>query len=249
MAGRSRSDGRRANELRPVSIESNVLKFAAGSALAKAGDTHVLCAATLQEGVPDFLEGTGKGWLTAEYGMLPASTPTRKRREATLGRPDGRAQEIRRIIGRTLRAAVDLNRLGARTLWMDCDVIQADGGTRTLAVTGAWVALALAVRRLRAEKILLRDPIRAQIAAVSVGVVNGRCLLDLSYEEDRAADVDMNVVMTGKGEFIEIQGTAEAAPFGKGQLDEMLALARSGCQRLMSMQRAALQAGQKRRRS
>ena len=249
MAGRSRSDGRRANELRPVSIEPSVLKFAVGSALAKVGDTHVLCAATLQDGLPPFLEGTGRGWLTAEYGMLPASTPTRKRREGTLNRPDGRTQEIRRLIGRTLRAAVDLNRLGERTLWMDCDVLQADGGTRTLAVTGAWVALALAVRRLRAEKILRRDPIRTQIAAVSVGVVNGRCLLDLSYEEDRAAEVDMNVVLTRSGALVEVQGTAEAAPFGKERLDEMLVLARSGCRRLMRAQRLALQAGQKRRRS
>ena len=248
MTGTSRCDGRKINELRPVSMKPGVLKFAAGSVLAKAGDTHLLCAATVEDGVPEFLRGTGKGWITAEYDMLPASTPTRKRRAATMGRLDGRTQEIRRLIGRALRAAVDLESLGERTIWIDCDVLQADGSTRTLAVTGAWVALALAVQRLRAKKILVTDPIRAQIAAVSVGVVNGRCLLDLSYAEDSAAEVDMNVVLTRDGRFVELQGTAETEPFDSDQLNRMLTLARSGCRRLMRVQREALKSGTARRR-
>jgi len=242
MSRLSRPDGRRANELRVVSIETDALKFPLGSVLIEAGDTRVLCAASVEDSVPDFLEGQGRGWVTAEYAMLPASTPTRKRRASSTGRVDGRAQEIRRLIGRSLRAVVDLDRLGERTLWVDCDVLQADGGTRTLAVTGAWVALALALRRLRAGTGLRRNPLRNQVAAVSVGVVNGRCVLDLPYREDVAADVDMNVVMTRSGEFVEVQGTAERTPFGQDKLRQMLRLARSGCRRLMRIQRAALKA-------
>lgn len=249
MCAGIRADGRRANELRPVTIEPRCLKFAPGSALVRAGDTHVLCAATLHEAVPDFLVGKNTGWLTAEYGMLPASTPTRKKREATVGRLDGRTQEIRRLIGRALRAAVNLDALGERTIFIDCDVLQADGSTRTAAVTGAWVALSLAVRRFREEKILTVNPIRTQIAAVSVGVVNGRPLLDLTYEEDASAEVDMNVVLTRRVEFIEIQGTAEAAPFGQAALERMLALAKSGCRKVMSAQRAALKVAAGRRPS
>lgn len=234
-----RADGRRWNELRPVVIQPNFLKFAAGSVLINSGDTRLICSASIENRVPDFLEGKGSGWITAEYGMLPASTPTRKFRESS-GKVDGRTMEIRRIIGRALRAAVDLKKLGERTIWIDCDVIQADGGTRTLAVTGAWVALALAVERLRRNKMLMENPICNQIAATSVGVVAGRCLLDLAYVEDSRAEVDMNVVVTAGGEFVEVQGTAEHAPFSEKRLNELLTLAKTGCRRLMRLQNAAL---------
>jgi ribonuclease PH len=239
-----RADGRKAGELRPVRIEPGYLKFPPGSVLISAGDTRVLCAASIQAEVPEFLVGKGSGWITAEYGMLPASTPTRKQREGGT-KMDGRTMEIRRIIGRALRAAVDLKALGERTVWIDCDVIQADGGTRTLAVTGAWGALALAVDCLLRDKVLAASPIRNQLAAVSVGVVDGKCLLDLAYSEDSKAEVDMNVVMTRKGEFVEIQGTAESKPFGEARLRELLALARQGCRRLMKAQDAALQAARR----
>jgi len=234
----SRPDGRRADQLRPVSIETDVLKFALGSALIRAGDTHVLCAASVEETVPTFLNGKGVGWLTAEYEMLPASTPTRKPRNAF--KVDGRAQEIRRLIGRSLRAALDAALLGERTIRIDCDVLQADGGTRTLAVTGAWVALALAVERIRAKHRLPRNPLKRQVAAVSVGIVRDRRLLDLCYREDVAAEVDMNVVMTSKREFVEVQGTAESKPFGADQLERLTALAAKGCRRLFREQRVAL---------
>ena len=241
-----RADGRRPGDLRPLSIETGCLKFAPGSVLISAGDTRLLCAASIQEEVPPFLKGKGTGWITAEYGMLPASTPTRKPRETY--KPDGRTQEIRRIIGRALRAAVDLKPLGERTVWIDCDVLQADGGTRTLAVTGAWVALALAVRNLRDSGVLTADPIRRQIAAVSVGIVAGRPMLDLAYTEDSRAEVDMNVVMDSTGCFVEIQGTAEQSPFDQAALDRLLSLARSGCRRLLSAQSAALKRGRRARR-
>ena len=244
-----RPDGRRANQLRPISIETGVLKFPMGSALIKAGDTHVLCTASVEEGVPDFLVGKGRGWVTAEYEMMPASTPQRKRRASSQGRPDGRSQEIRRLIGRSLRTAVDMKRLGERTICLDCDVMQADGGTRTLSVTGAWVALALAIKKLREKNIIRLNPLRTQVAAVSVGVVEGRCLLDLCYVEDAAAEVDMNVVRTREGAFIEIQGTAETAPFGDDQLTDLLRLAKTGCGRLLRAQRAALKAVASRRRA
>jgi len=236
----SRPDQRRANELRPITLLPDYLKFAHGSVLATAGDTQVLCAANLLPNVPDFLRGSGKGWITAEYGMLPSSTPTRKRREASLLRPDGRTQEIRRLIGRALRAAVDLRRLGEHTVWIDCDVLQADGGTRTLAITGAWTALAIAAKRLCADGTLDANPVRRQIAAVSVGIVNGHCVLDLPYIEDSQAEVDMNIVMTRGGRFIEIQGTAESEPFTQEQNDKLLALGRSGGKRLMQAQRKTL---------
>lgn len=241
-----RADGRRARDLRPLSIETGCLKFAPGSVLISAGDTRLICAASIQEEVPPFLKGKGTGWITAEYGMLPASTPTRKPRETY--KPDGRTQEIRRIIGRALRAAVDLKPLGERTVWIDCDVLQADGGTRTLAVTGAWVALAVAIRDLREKGVLTGDPLRRQIAAVSVGVVGGTPMLDLAYSEDSRAEVDMNVVMDSSGRFIEIQGTAEQEPFDQKTLEQMLALARLGCGRLMRAQKAALAAGRRTRR-
>lgn len=241
-----RADGRRPGDLRPLSIETGCLKFAPGSVLISAGDTRLLCAASIQEEVPPFLKGKGTGWITAEYGMLPASTPTRKPRETY--KPDGRTQEIRRIIGRALRAAVDLKPLGERTVWIDCDVLQADGGTRTLAVTGAWVALALAVRSLRDKGVLTADPIRRQIAAVSVGIVASRPMLDLAYSEDSRAEVDMNVVMDSTGCFVEIQGTAEQSPFDQAALDRMLALARSGCRRLLTAQNSALARGRRARK-
>ena len=243
----SRPDGRCADELRPLSIETDTLKFAFASALVKAGDTHVLCAASVEETVPAFLKGKGVGWLTAEYDMLPASTPTRKPRNAF--KVDGRSQEIRRLIGRSLRAALDTSLLGERTIRIDCDVLQADGGTRTLAITGAWVALALAVERLREKHALPQNPLKRQLAAVSVGIVNERCLLDLPYREDVAAEVDMNVVMTSKGEFVEIQGTAESKPFGSDQLERLTALAAKGCRRLFREQRAALKRASKARRA
>ena len=242
MASSRRDDGRRSDELRPVHIEMGGMKFARGSALIRAGDTAVLCTASVEENVPPFLAGKGVGWLTAEYAMLPASTPTRKPRESATGRTDGRTHEIRRIIGRALRAAVDLHRIGERTILLDCDVLQADGGTRTLAVTGAWLALVMAVRRLQREGVLAGNPIRRQIAATSVGVVGGRCLLDLAYNEDSRAAVDMNVVMTDDGRFIELQGTAENEPFDERRLGQLLTLARSGCRRLMKIQNAALRA-------
>ncbi|MGO8705556.1 MAG: ribonuclease PH [Candidatus Brocadiia bacterium] len=248
MASRGRSDGRRADELRRVTVEMDCMKFARGSALIRAGHTAVICTASVEENVPPFLAGKGVGWLTAEYAMLPASTPTRKPRESSSGRADGRTHEIRRIIGRALRAAVDLNGIGERTLLLDCDVLQADGGTRTLAVTGAWLALVMAVRRLQRDGLLSGNPVRRQIAATSVGVVAGRCLLDLAYDEDSRAEVDMNVVMTDDERFIEIQGTAENEPFDERRLGQLLALARTGCRRLMKIQNAALRAWEKGKR-
>ncbi len=236
-----RLDGRKPGDLRPVSIETDVLKFPLGSVLIKGGDTQVLCAASVEDAVPKFLVGKGCGWITAEYDMLPASTPGRKQRSATAGRLDGRAQEIRRLIGRSLRAIVDTKKLGERTIWVDCDVIQADGGTRTLAVTGAWVALALAIHRLKEKLTLRANPLVNQVAAVSVGIVDGRCVLDLPYAEDSRAEVDMNVVMARGGLMVEVQGTAEAEPFTRKRLDTLLDLARRGCNRLMRIQRAALQ--------
>jgi ribonuclease PH len=243
LATTKRHDGRRADALRPVTIEANPLKYPAGSVFIGAGDTRLLCTASVQEGVPDFLAGRGRGWVTAEYAMLPASTPARKRREISGLRPDSRGTEIRRLIGRSLRAAVDLKKLGEHTIWLDCDVLQADGGTRTLAITGAWTALALAAKKHRADGLFNRNPIVGRLAAVSVGVVEGRCILDLDYREDATADVDMNVVMTGDGRFIEIQGTAEGAPFDEEQLGRLLKLARRGCKALMRIQKAALRDG------
>ncbi len=232
-----RPDGRRPDELRPVRFLLDYVEHAEGSVLVEMGRTRVLCNLTLQEGVPAWLAGSGRGWLTAEYALLPRSTHTRTPREAARG---GRAQEIRRFIGRSLRMAVDLERLGERTLILDCDVIQADGGTRTAAVTGGFVALALALRRLANAGDLPPDLIRFPVAAVSVGVVHGEVRLDLCYEEDYEAEVDLNVVMTGEGEIVEVQGTAERAPFSRPVLDEMLTLAQRGIERLLALQREAL---------
>jgi ribonuclease PH len=227
-------EGRRPDELRPIEIVPNFVEQANGSALISVGRTRVLCTATVEEGVPRWLEGRGRGWLTAEYGMLPASGGARIRREASEGRQKGRTVEIQRLIGRSLRGAYDLKKLGERTVWLDCDVIQADGGTRTAGVTGAWVALALAARKLE-----LAEP-DDQVAAVSLGIVDGELLLDLDYQEDAAAEVDMNVVMTGSGDVIDVQATAERRPFSRELLAELIALADRGVQEIARVQRDAL---------
>ncbi|MGH6628613.1 MAG: ribonuclease PH, partial [Burkholderiales bacterium] len=214
---------------------------AEGSCLVRFGDTHVLCTASLDERVPPFLKGSGKGWVTAEYGMLPRATDTRMRREATDGRQSGRTQEIQRLVGRALRAAVDLSRLGERTLQIDCDVIQADGGTRTASITGAFVAVHDAVGSLLQSGVLAENPIRDFVAAVSVGIYQGTAVLDLDYAEDSVSDTDMNVVMTGKLQFVEVQGTAEGAPFGREEMESMLGLARDGIAQLSEAQTKALE--------
>jgi ribonuclease PH len=229
-----RHDGRAADELRPLDIVPGFVEQAHGSALISFGRTRVICTATIEEGVPRWLAGGGKGWLTAEYGMLPGSTGARTQREASVGRQKGRTVEIQRLIGRSLRAAYAMDKLGERTVWLDCDVIQADGGTRTAAISGVWVALALAARR---RELPLPDDL---VAAVSVGIVGGEALLDLDYVEDAGADVDMNVVMTGDGRLIEVQATAEKTPFGRARLDELLDLAASGIATIAEQQRAAV---------
>ncbi len=235
-----RSDGRAPDRMRPVTIQPGFLLTAEGSALIEVGNTRVLCTASVEETVPQFLRGTGRGWVTAEYGMLPRSTATRTPREVSRGRPSGRTHEIQRLIGRSLRAVCDLGAMGERTVILDCDVLQADGGTRTAAVTGAWVALAIAVRQMVDFKVLKTNPLRDQVAAVSVGIAGGVPLLDLAYDEDSRADVDMNVVMTGSGRFVEVQSTAEKTPFDDAQLAELIALARSGISDLLDAQKRAL---------
>jgi ribonuclease PH len=235
-----RTNGRGDRELRTILLEPGVSKHAEGSCLARFGDTHVLCTATIEEKVPPHVFGTGAGWVTAEYGMLPRSTHERMAREAARGKQGGRTLEIQRLVGRALRAAMDLRALGARTVTIDCDVVQADGGTRTAAITGGWVALALAVRRLRTQKKLPNEPVRRHVAAVSVGVLDGEVRLDLDYDEDSTADVDMNVVATGEGELVEVQGTAEGKPFRREHLDRMLDVAVEGILRLKELQAAAL---------
>ncbi len=223
-----RSDGRAPNDLRPLKITPDFIRSAEGSVLIELGRTRVIVTATVDDGVPPFLKGTGKGWVTGEYGMLPRSTEERTPREATRGKQSGRTLEIQRMIGRTLRAAADLKALGERTIWIDCDVIEADGGTRTASVTGAFVALALALERLVAAGILRSVPLVDSVAATSVGIVDGELLLDLAYEEDSRAEVDMNVVMTGSGEFVEVQATAEGRPYTRDELMELLDLAEDG---------------------
>ena len=235
-----RPSGRQPDELRRVSIQRHYTRHAEGSVLIEFGDTRVLCTASIDERVPMFLKGHGRGWLTAEYGMLPRATNTRTEREATRGKQSGRTQEIQRLIGRSLRAVSDLSVLGERTIQIDCDVIQADGGTRTAAITGAFVALHDAVRVLQERQALSRPPVRDFVAAVSVGMFEGRPVLDLDYAEDSACDTDMNVVMTGNGGLVEVQGTAEGEPFHRSQLDAMLALAQQGIAQLIAAQRAAL---------
>jgi ribonuclease PH len=238
----SRPSGRRSDELRALTITPGWLRHAEGSALIELGGTRVLCAASVEDGVPPFLKGRGQGWLTAEYGMLPRSTNTRTRREAAEGRQSGRTQEIQRLIGRSLRAVTDLSQLGERTVRIDCDVLEADGGTRCASITGAWVALALACTRLREGQLIAAEPLRDQVAAVSVGVFEGATVLDLDYAEDSSSDTDMNIVMTGASGFVEVQGTAEGTPFSREQFDALLALAQAGIRRLLDAQRAALSA-------
>ncbi|MCW5622070.1 MAG: ribonuclease PH [Burkholderiales bacterium] len=235
-----RPSGRAVEELRQVRITRGFTRHAEGSVLIEFGDTRVLCTASVEERVPGFVKGSGRGWLTAEYGMLPRSTHTRMQREAGSGRQSGRTQEIQRLIGRSLRAVTDLARLGERTIQIDCDVLQADGGTRTASITGAFVALHDALRKLRADGLIAHEPLRDFVAAVSVGMYRGMAVLDLDYEEDSACETDMNVVMTGSGGIVELQGTAEGAPFERAQLDAMVDLAASGIRRLVQSQRAAL---------
>ncbi len=235
-----RVDGRKPDELRKVKIIRNFNKYAEGSVLIEAGDTKVICTASIEDKVPPFLRGNGQGWLTAEYSMLPRATETRNVRESTRGRVSGRTSEIQRLVGRALRSIVDLEALGERTIWLDCDVIQADGGTRTAAITGGFVAMMDAVQRLGEIVNWDRLPISNFVAAVSVGLVDGVPLLDLCYAEDAQAQVDMNVVMSGDGKIIEIQGTAEGGPFSRAELDQMLELAERGIQELISLQRQVL---------
>ncbi|MDA8189426.1 MAG: ribonuclease PH [Dehalococcoidales bacterium] len=235
-----RFDGRGADQMRPVRIVPDFLRYPEGSALIELGDTWVLCAVSVDEGVPHFLRGKGQGWITAEYSMLPRSTATRTPRESVTGRIGGRTQEIQRLIGRSLRAVVDLAALGERTLTIDCDVLQADGGTRTASITGAYVALVLALQKLKERGVIDAMPLKAAIAATSVGIVDGEMLLDLKYEEDSHAEVDFNVVMTDRGEFVETQGTAERRPFTRETVDKLLALADKGIQELFALQRQAL---------
>jgi len=237
-----RADGRRTNQLRPVRFQNHIAPYAAGSTLIEWGNTRVICGVTVEDAVPRWMkeQAVPGGWITAEYAMLPYSTLNRKQRDSTRGKIDGRSQEIQRLIGRAMRTALDLEKLGARTLWVDCDVLQADGGTRTAAITGSYVALALAIRKLMAEGKLSESPLRRAVAAVSIGIVQKQALLDLCYEEDVAAEVDLNLVMDSGGEFIELQGTGEEATFSEEQLAEMLELGKAGVRELLAAQQAAL---------
>jgi len=235
-----RSYGRGPGELRPVTIEPGFMRTATGSALISMGETRVICTASAQESVPRWMAGKDRGWLTAEYGMLPASTGDRKQRDATRGRQDGRTVEIQRLIGRSLRGVIDLSKLGERTIYLDCDVLQADGGTRCASITGAYVALALACGRLRSEGLLEHSPLTGTVAAVSCGMVEGTALLDLDYSEDSTAEVDANVVMTGEGGLIEVQATAERTPLSRAHLDELLVLAAHGIEQLRTAQGQAI---------
>lgn len=235
-----RTDGRKPNDLRSLKITPSYIKTADGSVLIEMGGTRVICTAKLEERVPPFLRNSGKGWITAEYGMLPGSSQQRIGRESSRGRIGGRTHEIQRLIGRSLRSVADLGSLGERTIWIDCDVIQADGGTRTASITGAYVALAEAVRKWVARGILAADPLKEAVAAVSIGIIQGKILLDLCYEEDSKADVDMNFVMTGSGKFIEVQGTAEASPFTKKQMERMAEIAQQGIKDLLKAQKKTI---------
>ncbi|HEV7585528.1 MAG TPA: ribonuclease PH [Solirubrobacteraceae bacterium] len=235
-----RSYGRAADQLRPTRIEPGFVRTASGSALISVGETRVICTASVQESVPRWMEGRGRGWVTAEYGMLPASTGERKQRDATRGRQDGRTVEIQRLIGRSLRGVVDFEALGERTIYLDCDVLQADGGTRCASITGAYVALALAAAPLEAAGKLKRSPLTGSLAAVSCGIVDGEALLDLDYPEDSRAEVDANVVMTGEGGLVEVQATAERTPLSRAHLDELLALAAGGIEELRAAQEQAI---------
>jgi len=242
LAPKTRSYGRGPGELRPVEIEPNFMRTATGSALISAGETRVICTASVEESVPRWMKGRGTGWVTSEYGMLPASTGQRKQRDATRGRQDGRTVEIQRLIGRSLRGVVDFKALGERTIYLDCDVLQADGGTRCASITGAYVALALACAALQGKGKLEHSPLNGSVAAVSCGMVGGRALLDLDYSEDSTAEVDANVVMTGDGGLIEVQATAERTPLSRAHLDELLALAEAGIVQLRAAQELAIAA-------
>ncbi|OXM86940.1 ribonuclease PH [Paenibacillus rigui] len=235
-----RSDGRQTNQTRPVTITTHYNKHAEGSVFIEVGDTKVICTATVEERVPPFMKGQGKGWVTAEYSMLPRATQVRNQREAAKGKLGGRTMEIQRLIGRALRSVVNLEALGERSITLDCDVIQADGGTRTTSITGAFVAMAFAIDKIVKDKNLQKYPINDFMGSISVGVVQDRPCLDLNYEEDSKAKVDMNVVMTGAGKFVEVQGTGEDAPFSRAELDELLALAETGIQSMIREQEAAL---------
>jgi len=235
-----RKDGRGANQLREIRIDLDVNKYAEGSALITLGDTKVICTASQEDKVPHWLRGQGQGWVTAEYGMLPRATNVRTQREASRGRPSGRTQEIQRLIGRSLRAITQMTAFGERTLWIDCDVIQADGGTRTASITGGFVALALAFKKMREKDQLLLKPLTGLVAATSVGLLEGTPCLDLNYEEDSGAEVDMNIVRTSAGKFVEVQGTAEKTPFSQEEMQKMLALAVEGIERLFERQKSLL---------
>jgi ribonuclease PH len=235
-----RSEGRAANQLRSVRMTPGYISQAEGSVLIEVGRTRVICTASVEEAVPSFLKGSSKGWITSEYSMIPRATNVRTARESTLGKKSGRTQEIQRLIGRALRASIELEALGERQIWMDCDVIEADGGTRTASITGAFVALSLAIKQLMAASKLSRNPIRSHVAAVSVGIINGVPMLDLDYAEDSTADVDFNIVMTDRDEFVEIQGTAERLPFSPTALGHLLELGKVGIHELIAIQRKTL---------
>ena len=235
-----RPSGRKPQELRKVSFERGISKHAEGSCLVRFGDTHVMCLATVEEKVPPWLKGAGKGWVTAEYGMLPRATGDRMRREAAQGKQSGRTQEIQRLIGRSLRAVVDLVALGERQITLDCDVIQADGGTRTAAITGSWIALHDALKWMAARSMFGKDPLRDHVAAISCGIHNGEVVLDLDYDEDSSAETDANFVMTGKGGIVEVQGTAEGEPFSQERFIELLGLAKQGIGELVALQQQAV---------
>jgi ribonuclease PH len=241
VSARERSGGRAADELRPTTIEPGFVATAAGSALISCGGTRVICTASVQESVPRWMMGRGRGWLTSEYGMLPASTGERKQRDVSKGRPDGRTVEIQRLIGRSLRGVVDFEGLGERTIYVDCDVLQADGGTRCASITGGYVALDLATRALMEKGLLDRSPLTGTVAAISCGIVDGEPLLDLDYPEDSTAEVDANVVMTGEGGLVEVQATAERTPLSRANLDALLALAERGIRDLRGIQAAAVE--------
>jgi ribonuclease PH len=245
VSSSSRADNRRPNQLRPIRFQNHIAPYAAGSTLVEWGNTRVICGVTIEETVPRWMkeQGVKGGWITAEYSMLPYSTLQRKPRDSTKGKIDGRSQEIQRLIGRAMRAALDLNKLGERTVWVDCDVLQADGGTRTAAITGAFVALSLAVKKMIAKKKLAESPVLNAVAGVSVGIVGGRPLLDLCYTEDVDAAVDLNLVMNSAGEFIEVQGTGEEATFTEAQLADLLTLGKAGIRELLAAQEKALTQG------
>ena len=236
----ARKDNRLVNQIRPVRITRNFTKYAEGSILVETGDTKVICNASIEEKVPGWLRGEGQGWVTAEYSMLPRSTGVRTIREAAKGKISGRTQEIQRLIGRSLRSVVDLSKIGERSIWLDCDVLQADGGTRTASITGAFVALVDAVNKLYQEEVIKEFPIKDFIAATSVGIIEGQAMVDLNYGEDSRAQVDMNLVMTGQGNFVEIQGTAEGDPFSDNQFQEMIGLGKRGIEELIGLQKQVL---------